>query len=284
MAIFRTVQHLTEEVEASLDDTYGLVSVDYRDSLTDEQVAEIVRAEEFDDDNLDTFASDQMFDASRAVVDEAIDAVAERWQREDGRSYAHLVTKLKDDPDSYDELRFTVEGCEDGLWFSQLLRQTPRVLLRVAVDGLGEDDVDEVNNFLDQATLPETAGWILHRVGLEGTEGNIDSVAVALGDMCTTVPIGYYVLAVETLYELPTDPDAEVDIVNPHLFLGNPFTGAGFVTEKPLTGVVRVRRGDLLTDKEAFGYGVAEIYGGVSVSDFEAEVRAVQSEPVGCSD
>ena len=87
-----------------------------------------------------------------------------------------------------------------------------------------------------------------------------------------------YCADVQTFLDLDGEDDSFVRVTNPHLYLGNPLMGSGFVTEEPLHGVVQIRRGDLKTDRDAFGYSIEKIYGGVNVSSFEAEVAAVPTE------
>ncbi len=91
-----------------------------------------------------------------------------------------------------------------------------------------------------------------------------------------SVLMGYWIVGadVETLYDLGSDVK-QVTITNPHLYLGNPSSGTGFISEEPFEGTVTVDRGDLRTDKDAFGYSVESIYGGLNASQFEAEITPV---------
>ena len=88
------------------------------------------------------------------------------------------------------------------------------------------------------------------------------------------VLMGYWVVgaSVSDLWEL--DGDCErVTIKDPYLYLGNPFAGSGWVTEKSLQATITVGRDELRTDKDAFGYSLDNVYGGLTPHAFEAEIR-----------
>ena len=165
-------------------------------------------------------------------------------------------------------VRFEIEERDAGSWVKELIGHTPNVLLRI--DVLDEDHAYSFEEV--------TARRVLKDLGLRATRANVETVNCVLANASPeySVLLGYWIVGVDIsdIYELAHDVE-EVEIVNPYVYLGNPFSGSGFISEKPIEGVARVKRADLRTDKDAFGSSVDEIYGGLRASDFEAEIRPV---------
>lgn len=233
-----------------LDKSYDLVYVDYRDSLSDGQVAAIVRGdwESFDDSFAD-WESDARWESVQYVIKETF--TDDEW---DALS-----------PDDQDAVRETIEDRDTSNFVAQLVRQTPDPLLRINV-------VDEDNAWsFEQVTADE----VLAQVGLDATADNVAAVDYALANASPefSVLLGYWIVSVD-LGALYAAMDAKtVTIRNPYLYLGNPFSGSGFITEDALTGTVTVPRDELRTDRDAFGYSVDEIYGGLNASGFAADIE-----------
>jgi hypothetical protein len=162
----------------------------------------------------------------------------------------------------------------------ELAGQTSDVLLRIPIAALDEDHA-----YFHE---PVTAADALTRLDIAASEHNLAVVQYALdnADPEFSLLMGYWIVgaSVSDLYQLPTDDDVMVEITNPHLYLGNPFAGSGFITEQPVHTTVRVRRHELRTDKDAFGYSVDEVYGGLSVSDFTATLTAVKPDAAAAAD
>ena len=148
---------------------------------------------------------------------------------------------------------------------------TPDVLLRIGIDALDEDHAI--------VRTPVTAVGVLARLGIAVDAHNTATVQYTLdnADPQSSILMGYWIIAADlsTLIGLPTDPDSVVAIDHPHLYLGNPAAGYGFITEQPLHATVHIRRADLRTDTDAFGYAVADVYGGLTTREFTAAIRAV---------
>lgn len=268
----RTAKQLATEAIEDLRASYDLVYVAQDDRLTDKQVDALVSGGNyFDVDGLDDFTGEQSDANAAGILEEVVDDVIERWEREDGDDYGFIKAAF-DGSEHEDHVREAIYDRDSSNPVRDLARQTPDVLLRITCI-----DEDHAYSF-----RPDTAEQILRDVGLEPDEHNVATVQYALNNVSPeyTVVLGQWIVGadVEQLLDLRAGEEDLVEIENPYLYLGNVFTGSGFITEEPLRGTVRVRRGDLHTDKQSFGYPVNEVYGGLSASQFRAEIRAV--EPV----
>lgn len=239
---------LTEAIER-LDKSYELVYVDYRDELSDEQVAAIVRGD-IDSlwESIDEWENESRWEGARYVIGDTFSD--EEWES---------LTR-----DEQEEVRVAIEERDSSDVIGQLIRHTSDPLLRISC-------VDEDRAWSFEPVTPDE---VLAQVGLEATEHNVKAVDYALANASPefSVLMGYWIVSVDlaTLYAAPEG--ATVTIENPHLYLGNPFAGSGFITEEPLEGTVTVPREELRTDKDAFGYAVDEVYGGLSASQFHADI------------
>ncbi len=267
MAKKRTKKKLLKALLANLDSTYDLISVAYDDRLTDEQVEKLV-TDDFEGlwESFEPWESDARYAGLDYVLDDLFLKVIGEWEREDGEDYTDLRGRFEDDTERMEELREAIFERDSGDWFKELVSQTPPVLLRVSV-------LDEDHAYSFKEVQPEQ---VLSDVGLPVTEGNIEVMESVLLECSPefSVLMGYWIVGadVSDLNELDSEVK-QVTITNPHLYLGNPFTGSGWVSEKPFEGVVVVDRDELHTDKEAFGYSIDSIYGGVSASSFAAEIK-----------
>jgi hypothetical protein len=265
------VTQLADEIIKRLDKSYELVYVDYRDQLSDSQVSALVRGDEWLEEGWE-WESDNRYEGAKHIIDELAKEVVCDWSEEVDADLNFLLAALKDDVEERDRVRFTIEERDTGNWVKQLIGQTPSVLLRINVL-----DEDHAYSFEEVS-----ARRVLRDISLHATRSNIETVRCVLANASPeySVLLGYWIVGVDVsrIYESPNDPDTELEIVNPYLYLGNPFSGSGFISERPMDGVVKVKREDLRTDKDAVGYSVDEIYGGLSTSDFECELRTATNK------
>ena len=262
------VTQLADEIIKRLDQSYDLVYVDYRDQLSDSQVSALVRGDDWLEESWE-WESDSRYRGTTHIIGDLAKDVVRAWSDEAGADPGFLLAALNDAVDEWERVRFAIEERDTGSWVKQLIGQTPSALLRINVL-----DEDHAYAFEDVSTRR-----VLRDIGLRATRSNLETVRYVLANASPeySVLLGYWIVgaAVADIHALPNDPEAEIDIVNPYLYLGNPFTGSGFISERPVDGVARVKRKDLRTDKDAFGYAVDEIYGGLRASDFECKLQFV---------
>jgi hypothetical protein len=268
----RTVEHLADAIIENLAKSYDLVYVDYRDELSAEDAAALVRGDtDAVFESMWEWEADNRWDACEAIIGELADDVVTNWEHEDDADYSELLAELPGD--EYDRVRFTIEERDSSDWVRDLIRNTPNVLLRINV-------IDEDHGYSFEEVAVER---VLEDVKLPVTPENVATMNSTLAECSPeySVLMGYWIVGADLsdIYDLPVEPDAEVEIVNPYLYLGNPFVGSGFISERPFEGTVRVKRSDLKTDKDAFGYAVDEVYGGLSPSSFECVIRLAESPP-----
>lgn len=260
----KTIKDLAQAVIDGLEATYDLVYIAQGDRLMDAQVVHIVRGENEELlASLEEFESDARYAATEQIVKDAVAAVIRTWDAED----AGLEDELPG-TEEWDSIRYAVEERDRSDWLRELAAATPDVLLRINV--IAEDDA------YDRVAVDPTEA--LTKVGLPVTEGNLRIMDETLAECSPefSILMGYWIVGanVEELYHLDNEV-VEVEIVNPHLYLGNPFAGTGFISEEPFEGTVTVKRADLFTDKDAFGYSVTEVYGGLNASQFRATISPV---------
>lgn len=266
------VAQLADEIIKRLDQSYDLVYVDDRDELSDSQVDALIRGDDWLEENWE-WESDSRYAGAKYVIGELAKEVLGEWSEEANADLDFLLKALRDDVDECDRVRFVIEERDTGGWVEQLIRQTPSVLLRINV-------LDEDHAYAFEDVSPRR---VLRDVGLRPNRRSLEAVGYVLANVSPeySVLLGYWIVGAELaeIYELPHDPDTEIEIVNPYLYLGNPFSGSGLISDQPMDDVVRVKRADLRTDKDAFGYSVHEIYGGLRASDFECNLR-VAAPPI----
>lgn len=242
-----------EAAIAKLADKYELVYVAYDDKLSDEQVEKVVSGDlEGFWEATSEFESESRWHGSEYVIKDVF--TDDEWDSLE--------------PDEQEEVRDAIYERDESAWDTELMSHTSNPLLRI--NAISEDD-----SFSHREVC---AGDILDHIGFDATEHNIKIINNTLAECSTDVMMGYWVLSADlaTLYK--SNEGDKLRFTNPHLFLGNPFTGAGWVTEEALHGTIDIDREDVHTDKEAFGYGINEIYGGVYASEYESEVAIVTEE------
>jgi hypothetical protein len=276
----RTSSALADAMIAGLDEKYDLVYVDYRDQFSDDQVAALVRGDlETLWDKSSEWESNAREESITEILKQVGDDVIRDWQIDDERQdldegdYEPLVDGFFG-TEEYERVRDAIDQRDRAQWPTQMAGQTPAVLLRIAAA-----EIDEDNAFTGGDVA---ADHVLMRLGAAPTEENTYVVQEMLkeADYPGAVLMGYWIVGadVSDVYKLPTEPDTLVEIVNPHLYMGNPFAGTGMITDGPLTHTVRVRRDQLRTDAEAFGHAVTEVFGGLNPSSFAATITAVPAE------
>lgn len=286
---------LADLLIAGLDESYHLVDVAYDDKLTAEQVEMVVAGD-----------WERLWDHSEWESDSRRDGAqwhAELEAKDNLRRIFHLNTTRTDaelrsllvgsdisdeatafdefkDSDAWDRLIEAISDRDSSNPYSQLAGHTGYVLMRQLL--AAEDD------WWDHEPL--TASQVIGRIaGFDGEQYGHREVTVAFKrntynigvvrevlrecspEFSLLAPQLVYAVDVADLYDAG---DCEyVEITDPHLLLGNPFTGTGWCSDDPIRGTFRIPRGDLTTDKGAFGYGWDEI-AGVVTSAYKADFTA----------
>lgn len=254
----REAQALAKRIIKGLDKTYDLIYVDYRDQLSDDQVAFIVSG---DTDKLWEstweWESDSSHEGTQYVIKEIFENLDD--DERDALDHYDLTDELTDD------LENAIRERESGDWIKQLIGHTPDVLIRVTL--LDEDDCFSFEEVAVDAFLTKT--------GFADTPKNREAAAEVIANACPEFGVGMVsVLAsvgVDDIWAMPYDTK-QVEITNPHLWLGNPFAGSGYAAE--FEGTVIVAREDLRTDKDAFGYGWQDVISGDYQTD--SSIRAIE--------
>jgi len=260
-----TLENLADEIRGAMDETYNLVYVDYRDELSDEQAAMIVRGDmESVWESVQEWESDATWDSACDIADELANDALRGLEDDDDGSVDALRDDWQGSQERYDIIDAIRERDSSDI-IGELVKRSSRVLLRVEV-------VDEDHAWAFEPVEPTD---FLARVGFEATPANLESACEVIANASPEFGVGMvYALAAVDLGDIyALQDDDVVTIVNPHLWLGNPFAGSGY--EAGFEGTVTVPRAELRTDKDAFGYGWAEACGGVTVSAYEAELTVV---------
>jgi hypothetical protein len=264
----RTVKKLAKALIAGLDAKYDLVYVEQGDQLTDTQVAAVVKGDwESVWEEASEWADDNRSRGIDAIIGESVADIIRAWEAEDERDY----TSISDDF-SYskheDAVREAISERDSGEWARDLVRATPPVLLRVLV-------IDEDDAYVNEDVEPEAA---LRKVGLPLTKHNLAAMAETLANASPEFSslMGFWIVGADVgqLYDLAYDVK-HVTITNPHLYLGNPLMGDGYISDAAFEGTVTVERDALRTDADAFGYGVNDLYGGLNASEYAADILPV---------
>lgn len=262
----RTLAALGKAVEEDMPAKTDLVYVAYDDKLMDTQIAAIVRGDQEEaDESLWEWSGESSYMSATEMVDELAKEVVGRWTREDGGDYDDLLDEWQASDERMSAIDMA-QSRDESDPMKQLARNSGDVLLRLPIDTLDEDaDLDDTT----------TAEELLDALGFVHTDVNLAAAQEILseGAYPGAVLIGYALIAVdvEDVYNLPGE--GEVEIRNPHVYLGNPFAGSGWAAG-PFEGTMRYDRKDLRTDRDAFGYSWTEIAGPV-VSAYRGEVAAV---------
>lgn len=263
------VTQLADEIITRLEESYDLVYVDYRDQLSASQVSALVRGDDWLEESWE-WESDSRYEGAKHVIAELADGVVREWSAGVAADLGFLLAALKESHE-WDRVRLAIEERATGRWVRQLVGQTPSVLLRINV-------LDEDHAYAFERVSTRR---VLRDIGMRASRANIEAVRYVLANAPPEygVLLGYWIVGadVAAIHDLSSDPETEIEIVDPYLYLGNPFTGSGFISERALDGVARVKRGDLRSDRDAFGYPVDEIYGGLRADDFECALRVYVS-------
>lgn len=248
----RDAERLLKHLIQGLDEKYDLIYISQGDQLNDKQVSALL-SDDFEAlwEGLDEWESEATYHGVKYVVED-ITTSEERA----GLEQHDLLTELED----------AIREKESGSWFKDLVNATPGVLMRVNL--VDEDD----SWFMYDLSVEE----FLTRVGMEPTEKNLKEAANTIANASPEFSLCLvYALATVEPSDL-NDLDSEVkyvEIIDPHLWLGNPFTGSGYAGE--FEGRVLVKRADLRTDKEAFGYSWNEVVGG----GYQTDSSLVPADP-----
>lgn len=254
----RTLMDLTNEVVSNMDERYTLIYVDYRDQLTDTQVAAMVRGDwESLWDSIQDWEADSQYDSAREVVNELAERVLDGWEAEaETDAETEWIDGLREDyeySEEWDEARFAVYDRDDSNAIRDLASQTGTIYLRVPVgeemvlSGDVDEDVETVVANLDLPDSPalrEVIRGILPEVG----EGYV-------------MPFVFGSADVGDLYDLPAEDDARLTLTGGSLLLENTYMGSGWNDDLPGDFVTEVYRRDLRTDEDAPGYSWDDVCG-----------------------
>jgi hypothetical protein len=261
---------------ANLSERYTLLYIDQGDRLSTDQCDALARQDwSALDDSFMEWESDAKTTGAESVAEDVVrDALRDVVADEDGFvSPSALDDALSEFryTNEWDTLREVIYERDDSNALRDLARNTPAILMRSLV--VHEDDAwsfsdptpaDIVSGFLSQ--LESGSVFPIN----EHNERVIRDTLVEVTPESSVV-LGMIVYAVDPV-DLVDITSTHVDVVNPYLYLGNPFAGTGFVSEEPLDATFRFERDDLRTDRDSFGYSWTEIAGPV-VSAFTAEIR-----------
>ncbi|MEU0529176.1 hypothetical protein [Amycolatopsis tolypomycina] len=270
----RTLTELGEAVIGELDETYRLIDIYPGQEMPADVVAAIVRGgnvwETTGGERLNDWASDELWTRGYEVVDELAKEIIARWEREDDADHSGLRGEW-DYSEERDNARTEVSERDNSPWYSALVYAHGKVLLRVIIRAMDED--------AGLSFTPTTPKQFLDLLGFDHTPHNLECAAEVVGNASPeyTVIMGYALLGVELseLDKLPDDEDAAIELCDPHVWLGSAFTGSGWCSEEAFTGTLMVRRGEVLTDDDAFGCSWDKVVGGADPADFGGSLRVV---------
>lgn len=274
--VSRTVAALGEAVTQELDATYTLVYAD--GSLPKDVVAALVRGDDpwetKGGERLDEWASETAYLAACREVDELAKDIVNQWEGQDDADYSSLLEHDWPVSDERDAAVDTVRDRDDSTWYTDMVTQHGAVLLRVGIDAMDED--------AGLSFTPMTPQEFLDLLGFEHTDHNLELADEVVGNASPefSVVMGYALLGVDLadFLTMPTDADRVVELRNPFVWLGSACTGSGWCSQEPFTGTLRVARGELRTDDDAFGWSWDKVVGGVSPADF-TDASLVVIEP-----
>ncbi len=239
--------------------------------LGNQEIDAIVEGKHFADHTspeFETWQSDALHEGTEVVIDDLRLAVMDGWRREHDDEDLIALDELSATFNASDEWQRVCDVVweRQADWLTPIVANVGSVLLRVRTA------IDE-----DHDTESMTADDMLTTLGLDITDANRDT-AQEIIDNAYDKAVAYFVISVDlsAIWDLPTvvdDRKAMVELVNPGVWLGNPLAGSGYAAQ--LTGTVRVRRDELMTDRAAFGYGWADLIGGSGKGEFPGEVRLV---------
>lgn len=276
----RTVETLGAAVAAELDAEYTLIHTYQGQTLDDDVVVALVRGdnpwETKGGESLTEWASEDRRTAADGAVDDLAKDIVRRWEAEDAgeddaedADYSDLLDNEWPGSDERLSTLDTVMDRDRSTWYEELVQGHGPVLLRVGIATMNED--------ADLGGTAITPAAFLDLLGFEHTDHNL-TVAAEIIDNASPefgVAMGYALIAAD-LHDITSLPaEGKVELRNPHVWLGSPFSGSGWCGDDALTGTLTVHREDLRTDKDAFGYSWSEVVGGTHASYYTGEVVAV---------
>lgn len=273
----RTIAALGAAVINELDPAYTLVYTEQDMSLPQDMVAALVKGENDLEtkgaESLQERADETAYPAACNAADELATEIVRRWERQDDADYHSLVNEWPHS-DERQEAVDVIRERDRSTWYDDLIKGHGKVLLRVGIAAMDED--------ASLSFTPLTPQAFLDLLGFEHTEQNLELAAEVVDNASPefTVVMGYAMLGADLadIVSLPTDSDRKIELRNPHVWLGSPFTGSGWCSEQPFTGTLTVHRGDLRTDDDAFGYSWGEVAGGVDAESFGSGSLAVAAD------
>ena len=256
----RTLEDVRDAVIAAMDPKYDLIYVDYRDSLTDEQAAAVVRGDyESLWESTSEWEGDSLWEGAKYVMEELTKQVFSEWHAatetdEQDEWVSGLEVDWEHSNEWFEAMQSLTER-DSGDWVLDLIRNTSDLYLRVCV---GEDmylsgdldsDVETVManiSLTDTPALREVVRNILPEVG----EGYV-------------VPFVFGSGSVGDIHDLPMpwEPDNDVTLTGGSLLLENVYMGSGWNDDLPEGTSITVKRDELRTDEDAPGYSWDDVCG-----------------------
>lgn len=251
----RTMQGLRDEMLARLRDSYDLIYVDYRDGLTDEQAAALLRGDtEALYDSLDQWEFEARADGTRYELDELAKEVISDWEREDDEDYTVLADEFRYS-DEEDEVRDAIQDRDGSNPIRDLAGQTRSQYIRVRIGEdfvlAGEDMDEDVETVMANADLPDTPE----------VRALVRSIIPEAGTGRHLTPFLFASVDMSEVYDLPWNPEDEVTITGGSLLLEDGWNGAGWNDDLPEGFKITVKRGDLRHDEDAWGYSWDDVCG-----------------------
>lgn len=242
----RSLKALRDALIDQLDETYDMVYVSQGDKFSDDQVAMIARGDmESFDESTSEWEGDNRYESAKYTITEDLASIIREWEYEDGADYSELAEDF-DNSDEWQEVRYAIEERDTSDWIAQLARGSGQVLMRIMA--LDEDDA-----FSFQEVKPRT---LLTAIGIRQTKANfaIAREIIANASPEYSVCMGAWLASVdvEDLVKMPYDC-TEIRITNPGFWFGNMFAGSGWAEQ--FEGTITIKREDMRTDRDAFGYG-----------------------------
>lgn len=274
------LEQFRDDVIANLDKNYDLVYVHYDDKFSDEQVALLI-AGDWDKlwEHNDQWEDEARWHGMKYALDEAVKETEREWMNLYDTDEFDVGQVLSDFEMSDEEeaVRDQIYERDNGNWPKELARNTGRVLCRVFLS----ETSDPTWSCLPNLTPTE----VVRTIGLKRREQNKANYKIvreilneAFHTQAHLAPMLVFALDVDDVFDIPYDTEY-VDIVNPFLWLGNPYEGDGMCGDEALQATFRIKREDLRTDEDAPGYSWTQV-AGPNVRYYEAEIRPVKNRKV----
>lgn len=251
-----------DDCVAALEDDYELIYIDYRDSLSDGQVnALVARDWESLDESIREWDWHVRYDSADCISKEVADQIEAQGALTHGPDIGREVRNEFELSDWWDELRFEIYDRDRSNPIRDLARNTGRVLMRQVLSADPRLRTGDTTELVDE---------LLADLRIEGNAHNRHAIYETLKE-CEDWLSAMIVYAVDVADLYDSMNADEVEIVNPYLYLGNPYAGDGYCQER-LDGSITLLRDELTTDKGAFGYGWDEV-AGVVTGAYECGIR-----------